>query len=1218
MIEGVHMKNSFDSSAAGKRIADPACLVAAAPWKDPGIQETGRLPVSSIVYHFPSAASALADAMAGPEGRLGMWSELPQDDRWVRSLNGTWKFALVDSPESALESGFEQPGFDDAHWTSIEVPGAWAMQGFDKPHYTNVSMPFEADLPRPPAQNHVGLYRRMFTIPEDWRGGEYILRIGSAESFVVAWLDGKLVGYSKDSRLPANFALEAEPGRGHVLALMVVQYTDASFIEDQDQWWLGGLHRSVLLLYRPLVAVQDVRIRAGIEAGDGIVQAEVHVVRPENTSEHTIKTKNYTLKIKLYDQSGSLIQEQEARYPDSYQTEGLARTLHFRFKDPQWWSHEHPALYYCTVGIADADSGQVVDAVAQAFGFRTVRVEHGALLINGERVLIQGANRHEFSETGGRTLTTKEMMTDIALLKQHHFNSVRCSHYPNDERWYELCDRYGIYLIDEANIESHAYYDSLCRDPAWSGAFLARAQRMVLRDKNHPSIILWSLGNESGYGQNHELIAAWIRAYDPDRPLHYEGAVRPAWGQGPYSLATLERGTSVTDIVCPMYPPIDLIAQYDAQGSGTRPLIMCEYSHAMGNSNGSLSDYWKTIRGSTYLQGGFIWEWADHGILDVHGAGPHSNLSPGPNAEFAKPWRYGGDFGDSPSDLDFVCDGLLFPDRMLKPAIAECAYLFQPLEIVVESAFEHNSENGSGHGSEHSIECSSGGHGRGHNGLHQPGATSMLQTSFQMARSAPLQAMPEEIFITIRSRQYFEQLGPLVLKWKLQSANPDAPDPIAEGKQEIGSIAAKAAKRAVIRLGELNKKADIAEFLESNPLEHILNEIPPTTSAKGSAEAQKFSLKILIEGSDPFLKFSPRIYGQEAFVFACRLRSAAKSRDPLQAHFSEQGFLNGLQISQAQDSVFSFLQTPLEPVLFRAPTQNDGLKNFIPLRGKPEFAFYYSNKAMYPWLDAGLGELHSEIIDSEHTGTEWRWHHRILTSNGIECGQLWQEWNYGEPAALVLRTRFLLNEIVPEYPRIGLKTRLVPGLINVEWFGHGPNENYPDRQDGALIGRYHARPKDMVVPYIVPQENGARGGARFVALEFAHLTKGTGLPEGMRPPESENSSENAGLPEGTKSSESASISKPEAIARLVIEGEAPFSFTISPYSEHELWHARHFDELPPLDKAFAAGAWLYIDLKQRGVGTATCGPDTLAQYRLFPGEYSAEFWFSARLFSYKK
>jgi beta-galactosidase len=955
------------------------------------------------------------------------------------------------------------------------------------------------------------------------------------------------------------------------------------------------------------VRLADVRL-ADVRPAD-VRNGNAHMGPPEKIGMGELEPNHCVLNIRLHDRNGVLVQEQEARCPASYQTERLTRTVHFRIKDVERWSHENPALYYCTVSITDSDRNREIDAVGLAFGFRTIKVEKGALLINGEKVLLQGVNRHEFSETGGRSLTTKEMMTDIALLKRHHFNAVRCSHYPNDERWYELCDRYGLYLIDEANIEAHAYYDSLCRDPAWAGAFLARAQRMVLRDKNHPSVILWSLGNESGYGPNHELIAAWIRAFDSDRPLHYEGAVRPEWGQGPYSLESLARGASVTDIVCPMYPSIELIEQWDARGSDGRPLIMCEYSHAMGNSNGSLADYWEAIRKSKCLQGGFIWEWADHGILDKRSDGARSDgagaggarpeLPPGPNASFVKPWRYGGDFGDSPSDLDFVCDGLLFPDRSLKPAMAECAYLFQPLEIAIQQDAGLAEMSGTreidssaqaafvAHTASAADATFTSGSDSAANSGSAAGSAFAANSTFaahadtqKALTSAP--PLPDAIPILIRSRRYFEPIGPLVLKWKLQSANPDAPNPIAEGSMDIGYINAKSEKKLVIQPAGLK------------------------TESLGPAHSCECSLTIIIEGSDPLFAFSPLTYGKEAFVFSCRGRAESQQeRHSLRADFSEQGFLCGLQISPnsgpAQPllnpgGAQSLMLSPLEPVLFRAPTQNDGLKNFIPLRGKPEFAFYYENKAMYPWLDAGLDELRAELIHSDRVGTILTWHHRILTSKGIECGQLWQEWNIENPAALVLRARYLLNDIVPEYPRIGLKTRLVPGLSRIEWFGRGPHENYPDRQSGALMGRYQARPEELIVPYIVPQENGARGGVRFLALEWAALSA------------------------SAKPSKNASHARPynpetgvpAASVQLVIEGKTPFSFTISPYAEQELWQARHFDELAPLDEAFARGAWLYLDIGQRGLGTATCGPDTLERYRLFPGEYSIEFRFSYR------
>ena len=304
-------------------------------------------------------------------------------------------------------------------------------------------------------------------------------------------------------------------------------------------------------------------------------------------------------------------------------------------------------------------------------GFRRVEVKERALLINGARVLIKGVNRHEHDERHGKTLALADMIKDIEIMKRHNFNAVRLSHYPNDERWYDLCDEYGLYLIDEADIESHAYYDHLCRDPRWASAFLERGMRMALRDKNHPSVIIWSLGNESGYGPNHDALAGWLRAFDPTRPLHYEGCSRPEWGQGRPTLESVKRGRRVTDIVSTMYPPLDLVEAWAATTTDDRPFIMCEYSHAMGNSNGSLSDYWALIERYPGLQGGFIWDWVDQGLEAFDSAG-------------RKYWKYGGDFGDTPSDLDFICNGLVFPDRSGKPVLAECAKLFQPVAASAE------------------------------------------------------------------------------------------------------------------------------------------------------------------------------------------------------------------------------------------------------------------------------------------------------------------------------------------------------------------------------------------------------------------------------------------------------------------------------------------------------------------------------------------------------
>ena len=1114
-----------------------------APWADPAIQEMGRLPISSLTYHFSSTAAALKDAMSGPEGRNGTWSEMPQDASWAVSLNGAWNFRLFDTVEEALACNRTAPVQGSAAWDEIMVPGAWSLQGYDHPHYTNVIMPFDAVWPQLPKIQHAGVFRRAFMIPETWNSGDCILRIGSAESFVMVWLDDEFIGLSKDSRLPAEFRLPAGAGESHVLTLIVVQYTDASFIEDQDEWWLGGLHRSVMLLYRPKISLQDVKIDARLQAGHGLINVAAQVRAYTETDGNA---QNLLVRCKVHNGNGKLIDQSQKPLPRSYALDGLTINFSFDIDSPAIWSHEDPKLYFCTLTIVEDKSAVEFDAVAQVFGFRSVKIDRGSLLINEKRVFIQGANRHEFSQTGGRALTTQEMVRDIELLKEYHFNAVRCSHYPNDERWYELCDRYGLYLIDEANIETHAYYDQLCRDPAWSTAFLARAQRMVLRDKNHPSIILWSLGNESGYGSNHDLIAGWIRSYDPTRPVHYEGAVRPEWGQGPYTVESLHRGKLATDIICPMYPQIDLISQWDATPHDERPLIMCEYSHAMGNSNGSLSDYWAVIRSSKSLQGGFIWEWVDHGILEGANGKVHSKLPPGPNAEYTKPWRYGGDFGDFPSDMDFVCDGLLFPDRSLKPAMTECSYLFQPLEIVLKNGWQQT---------------------------EQPNLAG-LRNTFDVVGD-------ERAQIAVRSRMYFKSTRPMLARWRIESALPQIQSPVAEGKETLDSLEPDQSESITIDLAPI-----IQSLMTRNDFCAAINtDLAFANGLKASLLILSITLYVLENTTDD----QPKELAKESFGLVMHKISAQiETKDgtmdakvgtvptdrglqqkALQITVSPEGFVDALKPKTDGDSfgTSSLISEPIVPVLFRAPTQNDGLKNFISLRGIPELAFYYQDKAMYPWLDAGLEWLHFECTEQKQTDNRMTLSHQIYTSNNVECGRITQEWHFIDSNEMALSMSFDLDSIVSEYPRIGLKTRLRSGLSMVEWCGYGPQENYPDRHKGALFGRYRDDPKGFVTPYIVPQESGARGGVLWIMLQFQ---------DGLR---------------------------------LLVQANKAFSFGVSPYSEHELWEARHFDELSPIDVALSNGAWLYLDLGQRGVGTATCGPDTLPRYRLYPGKYDAQFSF---------
>ncbi len=651
-------------SRAGVVSETPAALAAlgfrgARPtWRAPEATGLGRVPMHAPLVPFADRGAAIAgDAEASP---------------WLHSLDGTWRFLLVESPADAPPA-FAAPGFDDAAWHDLEVPTSWTLQGYGAPAYTNVVMPFAEEPPAVPAKNPTGLLRRRFSLPAGWEGRRTTLSIGSAESVVYVWLNGAPIGFGKDSRLASEFDVTPHLAAGeNVLALAVVQWSDATWLEDQDQWWLPGLHRSVSLVSTPHTWIADVAIdpAPGDTPGTGRLSAEVIL-----GSSGALQP-GHRVDVELVDARGRSIGEARGievpvfrrgsemlELVSGFVWPGPVARASFDVSGIRRWSHEEPVLYRAIVTLHDA-GGAVVETVSQRVGFRSVEVRDNRLLVNGAAVQIVGVNRHEWDERRGRAVTLEGMRRDVELMKQHHVNAVRCSHYPNDPRFLDLCDELGLYVIDEANLETHARWASLCHDPRWAPAMLERGTRMVLRDRNHPCVIAWSLGNESGHGAAHDAMAAWIRRVDPSRPLHYEGAVN----------RDLYAGESVTDIVCPMYTEIDAIVAWSrSRRDRRRPLILCEYSHAMGNSNGSLSDYFAAFERERGLQGGFIWEWCDHGIR---------RETPDGRAYHA----YGGDFGEAVHDANFCCDGLVSADRAPRPALQELKTLAQPVRVHARDA----------------------------------------------------------------------------------------------------------------------------------------------------------------------------------------------------------------------------------------------------------------------------------------------------------------------------------------------------------------------------------------------------------------------------------------------------------------------------------------------------------------------------------------------------
>jgi beta-galactosidase len=615
-------------------------------WEAPELTSLHKLPPRATFTLFPDKKSALKSD--------------PVESPWRLSLNGTWAFHLAKDPEEA--SVFLQARSEVvSDWTQITVPGNLQTQGFDQPHYTNVQMPFPELPPKVPVKNPTGVYRRSFSVPPAWKGQRVLIHFGGANSVLYVFLNGKFAGMSKDSHLPAEFDLTALVDRQgeNDLVVVVVKWSDVTFIEDQDQWWMSGLHREVFLHTTPTTFLRDVYARPQLD--ESLRSAQFDVTVELGFAEGLEEVAS--VEVQLFDPKGKAVfKPLTAAYTFGNQwNRQMSVELSAKVRSPRLWSAESPALYTLLVGVKSAKGEQWTRT---RVGFRRIECKDRQFKVNGQAILIKGVNHHDHDDVNGKAVSRERMLQDILLMKQFNVNAVRTSHYPKDPAFLDLCDEYGLYVVGEANIESHAFYTTLCKDTRYTTAFTDRVMRMVVRDKNHPSIVFWSLGNESGYGPNHDGAAGWVRGYDPSRPLHYESAYpvegRKIWNDGRFA----------SDVLCPMYANLETLLAYATTSKDTRPFILCEYSHAMGNSNGSLSDYWALFEKYRHrgLQGGYIWEWVDHGL--------HQKTADGRIY-----WAYGGDFGDQPNDANFCCDGLIGPDRKPHPAMFEVKKLQQPVSV---------------------------------------------------------------------------------------------------------------------------------------------------------------------------------------------------------------------------------------------------------------------------------------------------------------------------------------------------------------------------------------------------------------------------------------------------------------------------------------------------------------------------------------------------------
>lgn len=579
---------------------------------------------------------------------------------YFQSLNGSWKFHWVNKPADRPKE-FYKPDFSVEHWENIPVPSNWQMEGYGIPIYLNSPYPFKKNPPHIQHEyNPVGSYRTEFEVPKTWDNRQVFLHFDGVESAFYLWINGQKVGYSQGSRTHAEFNVTQylKPGK-NILAAEVYRWSDGSYLEYQDFWRLSGIFRDVYVYSAPSVHIRDFEIITDLD--ENYTHADLKVIA--KITNYSRAPQNVRIELSLRDNKDlpigrdPLIMDTIENLPAG---EEKKITIETNVQNPAKWSAESPTLYTLFLVLKDAD-GQILEVESYCFGFREVEMKNGQLLVNGKAVLLKGVNRHEHDPKTGHYVSKKSMIQDIKLMKQFNLNAVRTSHYPDTPLWYDLCDEYGIYLIDEANIESHGMgyrpNTTLGNNPEWKDAHLDRIIRMVERDKNHPSVIIWSMGNEAGDGVNFEAGSAWIHERDSQRPVHYERA-----GRRPH-----------VDIVSPMYMRIEGLIKYAGQPQD-RPLILCEYAHAMGNSVGNLQDYWDVIEREPQLQGGFIWDWVDQALDRTTSDG---------RAFFA----YGGDFGDNFNDGNFLCNGLIQPDRKPNPHFYEVKKVYsyvavEPLDLL--------------------------------------------------------------------------------------------------------------------------------------------------------------------------------------------------------------------------------------------------------------------------------------------------------------------------------------------------------------------------------------------------------------------------------------------------------------------------------------------------------------------------------------------------------
>ena len=924
-----------------------------------------------------------------------------------RSLNGTWKFYFVDSYKQ-LPDNITDPSVDASQWSDIQVPGNWEVQGFGTAIYTNHGYEFKPRHPQPPTlpeANPVGVYRRDIDIPAEWMDKDIYLNIAGAKSGVYVYLNGKEVGYNEDSKNPAEYLINPYVKAGkNVLTLKIFRWSTGSYLECQDFWRMSGIERDVYLFVQPKAAVRDFSVKSTLDDTyqDGVFALEADLRNRKSTAA------SLTFGYELLDKQGNVVASDEKSVSVPA---GKSETVRFdkQLSDVQTWSSEHPNLYRMVMTLKE--DGQVNEVIPYNVGFRRIEIKevdqtepngkpYVLFLVNGQPIKLKGVNIHEHNPATGHYVTEELMRRDFELMRQNNINTVRLAHYPQCRRFYELCDEYGLYVYDEANIESHGMYYNLSKggtlgnNPEWLKPHMYRTINMYERNKNHPSVTIWSLGNEAGNGYNFYQTYLWLKKADKDwmvRPVNYE---RAQWEWN-------------SDMYVPQYPGADWFASIGQRGSD-RPVAPSEYAHAMGNSTGNIWGQWKEIYKYPNLQGGYIWDWVDQGIAETD--------------ENGRPYyAYGGDYGiNAPSDGNFLCNGLVNPDRTPHPGLTEVKYAYQ--NVAVEP-----------------VDLAAG-------------------------------------RFVVKNRFYFTNLKKYMMMYDVK-----ANDKIVRSGKVSLDIAPQGTKEFSVPVGNLKPKAGTEYFVDfrvfavqAEPgvpvgweIAHEQFRLPIDPLAVKLATGGP-ALKVTTEGDDLVASS-----GRVKFVFNKAMGMVTsyqvKGKEYFQDGFgiqpnfwrapTDNDYGNGapkrLQVWKQASEAFNVVEASIDM---------DGKDALI----KADYLLPAGNLYRMTYRVHPSGAVK---VDAVFTSTE-------MSEAEIEVSEATRTATFtpGNDKAREAAAKL-------EVPRIGVRFRLPAAMDQVTYLGRGPQENYCDRNNGTLVDVYKATAEEMYFPYVRPQENGHHTDTRWLTLD---------------------------------------------------------------------------------------------------------------------------------------